>query len=126
MAIDLKASPFFLDDDQIKWVEDTLASMSEEEKLHQLFCLVLYDDNEEYCRYLSEKIRPGGFMNRVMSAEQCVTAIERMQRNSRIPLLVSANLETGGNGMIKEGTALGKPMQVAATGDSEFGRGLRL
>lgn len=124
MSIDLRGNPFFLNDSQIRWVEDTLKSMTEEEKLHQLFCLVLYDDNEEYCSYLSEKIRPGGFMNRVMSAEQCVTAIERMQRNSKIPLLVSANLETGGNGMIKEGTALGKPMQVAATGDAEFGRRL--
>ena len=101
MAIDLRAKPFYLGDEQIKWVDETLASMTDEDKLHQLFCLVLYDDNEEYCRYLGEKIRPGGFMNRVMSAEQCVSSVERMQKYSKIPLLVAANLETGGNGIVK-------------------------
>lgn len=124
MAIDLRAKPFYLDDAQIKWVNDTLASMSEEEKLHQLFCLVLYDDNEEYCRYLAEKVRPGGFMNRVMTPAQCVSAVEKMQKHARIPMLVAANLETGGNGMVKGGTALGKPMQVAAAFDAEYGRRL--
>ncbi len=119
MSIDLRANPFFLDDGQIKWVNDTLASMTDEEKLRQLFCLVLYNDDEEYCKYLGEKIRPGGFMNRVMSAAECVSAVSRMQKYSRIPLLVAANLETGGNGVVKEGTMLGKPMQVAATGDAE-------
>jgi len=124
MSIDLRANPFFLDDTQIKWVEDTLASMTDEDKLHQLFCLVLYNDDEEYCRYLGEKIRPGGFMNRAMSARECVSAVSRMQKYSRIPLLVAANLETGGNGIVKEGTMLGKPMQVAATGDAEHARRL--
>ncbi len=124
MAIDLRAKPFYLGESQIKWVEDTLASMTDEDKLHQLFCLVLYDDNEEYCKYLGEKIRPGGFMNRVMSAEQCVSSVEKMQKYSRIPLLVAANLETGGNGIVKGGTSLGKPMQVAAAYDTEYGRRL--
>lgn len=124
MSVDLRANPFFLDDEQIKWVNDTLASMTDEEKLHQLFCLVLYNDDEEYCRYLGEKIRPGGFMNRVMSASECASATARMQKYSRIPLLVAANLETGGNGVIKEGTMLGKPMQVAATADAEQARRL--
>ena len=124
MSIDLRANPFFLDDKQIKWVQDTLSSMSDEDKIRQLFCLVLYNDDEEYCRYLGEKIRPGGFMNRVMSTEQCINAVARMQRYSRIPLLVAANLETGGNGVVKEGTMFAKPMQVAATDDVESARRL--
>ncbi len=124
MSIDLRSNPFFLDDAQIKWVEDTLSFMSDEDKIRQLFCLVLYNDDEEYCRYLGEKIRPGGFMNRVMSAEQCMSAVSRMQKYSQIPLLVAANLETGGNGIVKEGTMLAKPMQVAATGDVEQARRL--
>ncbi|MBQ7974926.1 MAG: glycoside hydrolase family 3 protein, partial [Clostridia bacterium] len=43
---------------------------------------------------------------------------------SKIPLLVAANLEAGGNGIVKEGTPFGKPMQVAATADVEFARRL--
>jgi beta-N-acetylhexosaminidase len=124
MSVNLRAKPFFLDDAKIKWVEDTLGSMSDEEKIHQLFCLVLYNDDEEYCRYLSEKIRPGAFMNRVMSAEQCVNSVALMQKYSRIPLLVAANLEVGGSGIVKEGTTLARPMQVAATGDTESARRL--
>ena len=124
MSIDLRANPFFLNDEQISWVNDTLSSMTTEEKIHHLFCLVLYNDDEETCRYLGEKIRPGGFMNRVMPAEQCANAIARMQGYSKIPLLVAANLEAGGNGIIKEGTPLGKPMQIAATADTEFARRL--
>ena len=98
--------------------------MTEEEKIHQLFCLVLYRDDEVYCRYLAEQIKPGGFMCRSMPLEQCVSAIERMQANSHIPLLVAANLENGGNGIVKEGTNFAKPLQIAATADSENARRL--
>ena len=124
MSIDLRGNPFFLNNDQISWVKDTLSSMTTEEKIHHLFCLVLYNDDEETCRYLGEKIRPGGFMNRVMPAAQCASAVARMQGYSRIPLLVAANLEAGGNGIVKEGTTLGKPMQIAATADPEYARRL--
>ncbi len=124
MRIDLRAKPFDLNDEQIAWVEQTLASMSEDDKLRHLFCLVTYDDNEEYCRYLGEEIRPGGFMGRPMKAEQCISAVARMQKYSKIPLLVSANLETGGNGFAKDGTAFAKPMQVGATADVEQARRL--
>ena len=80
MSIDLKAKPLYLKEEQIAWVKETLASMSTEEKLHHLFCLVLYNDEEDYCRYLGEKIKPGGFMCRVMSTGQCVKAVEYMYK----------------------------------------------
>ena len=35
--VDLRKKPFELDDGQLKWVEDTIASMSLEEKIGQLF-----------------------------------------------------------------------------------------
>ena len=37
--IDLKANPFYLDDKDIAWVERTLASLTEEEKIGQIFCV---------------------------------------------------------------------------------------
>ncbi len=117
MDINLKAKPFYLEDDDILWVKNTLASMTEDDKLRHLFCLVLYNDSEEYCNYLAKEIRPGGFMNRVMPVDQCINAISRMQSLSKIPMLVAANLESGGSGIIKEGTNLGRQMQIAATDD---------
>ncbi|MBQ8431556.1 MAG: glycoside hydrolase family 3 protein [Clostridia bacterium] len=124
MRVNLRAKPFDLNDEQVAWVEETLAGMSEDDKLRHLFCLVTYDDNEEYCRYLGEEIRPGGFMGRPMKAEQCISAVARMQKYSKIPLLVSANLEAGGNGFAKNGTAFAKPMQIGATADVEQARRL--
>lgn len=124
MHPDLRAKPFFLNEEQIRWVEETKASMTTEEKLHQLFCLVAYNDEEEFCRYIGETVRPGGFMGRAMSGESCINAISRMQKYAKIPMLVAANFESGGSGLIKEGTTLGKEMQVAATGDTETARRL--
>ena len=38
MSVDLTVPPFCLDEEQQKWVTDTLASMTQEEKVGQLFC----------------------------------------------------------------------------------------
>ena len=124
MAIKLKAAPFFLNDEQIAWVNGTLEKMSDRDKLRQLFCLVVYNDDESYCRYISEEIRPGGVMGRTMPRDVCVNAVSTLQKYSDIPLLIAANLEAGGNGIVSGGTAVCRPMQAAATGDCEFARRL--
>ena len=122
--INLKEKPFYLDDEGISWVNDTLAGMTEDDKIRQLFCLITYNDSEDYCRYIAETVRPGGFMSRVMPLEECISAVEKMQKYSSIPMLVSANFEAGGNGMISDGTILGRPLEVAATDDDEQARRL--
>ena len=124
MAIELKAPPFCLNDEQIAWVYDTLAQMTENDKIRQLFCLVVYNEDESYCKYIGETIRPGGVMGRVMAPESCVKAVSALQKYSKIPLLIAANLEGGGNGVVKGGTAVCRPMQAAATGDREYARRL--
>lgn len=35
--MNLRKKPFYLNDEEIKWVEDTLASLSTKQKLGQLF-----------------------------------------------------------------------------------------
>lgn len=122
--MNLREKPFNLNDSDIEWVEKTLSSMSVDDKIRQLFCLVTYTDDEEYCRYIGQTVRPGGFMSRTMPAEACISAVNKMQKYSKIPLLVAANFEAGGNGMIIGGTMLGKPMEVAATDDPEQARRL--
>ena len=44
--IDLKANPFYLDDEDIAWVASTLASLTEEEKIGQIFCLLQREDGD--------------------------------------------------------------------------------
>ncbi len=116
---DLKAKPFYLTDEDIQWVEKTLEGMTEDEKICQLFCLVAYSDNEDL-KNLVTKYQPGGLMCRPMPAEQAINSVRTLQENSRIPMLISANLEKGGNGIVQEGTFIGAPMQVAATDDDEM------
>ena len=46
--LDLGSKPFYLDEEAERWVISTRLSMSEEDKLRQLFCLITYNDDDEY------------------------------------------------------------------------------
>ena len=59
-------------------------------------------------------------MYRPMPVEGAVQATNMFQQNSRIPLLIAANLEKGGNGIVTEGTLMGSPMEVAATDSADM------
>ena len=47
MAINLKTKPFYLSDEDIKWVEDTLANLTLDEKIGQVFVDMLWNNTEE-------------------------------------------------------------------------------
>lgn len=113
----LRQKPFYLKDEAIRWVEDTLADLTVEEKIGQLFCLIGYTSDEEFLKNLAANVKIGGLMCRPMEAEEAVKTVGILQDNSRIPMLVAANLESGGTGIVREGTKLGSQMQVAATSD---------
>ena len=117
--INLKANPFFLSDDDIRWVEETKAAMTTEEKLQQLFFPIGYSANEGYLQYELLNRHPGGVMFRSGGTEELFGAHTYLQEHTKIPLFLAANLEAGGDGIVAEGTAFGKQMQVAATGDPE-------
>lgn len=51
MSVDLKAKPFCLNNSQIRWVQNTLFSMSEDEKIGQLFLPIAFSSDENYLRY---------------------------------------------------------------------------
>lgn len=121
--IKLKENPFFLSDEQIEYVNKTLNSMSPEEKLGQLFCLISYSDNEEELEKVLS-IKPGGLMCRPMSMEDTVRTVKKLQGSTDIPMLIAANLEKGGNGICEEGTFLGTQMEVAATGELRMAKKL--
>ncbi len=123
--MDLTKKPFYLGETDIKWVEETLKGMSAEEKIKQLFFLIAYSADDEYLKGLaSESI--GGFMCRPMPAEETIKTNAYMQQNSKIPLLIAANLEAGGNGAVVGGTKIGRQMQVGATADVEMAEKLAI
>ncbi len=113
--INLKANPFFLDDEKIKWVEDTLASMDLEEKVGQMFCPIGGNTEEGFLKSFIEEFHPGAMLYRPMPAAEVQRTHGFLQKTSRIPLLFGANLESGGNGICADGTYFSRPMGVAAT-----------
>ncbi len=119
IGMDLKGNPFFLDDEQIQWVDSTKNGMSTVEKIGQLFFLLGSTTEEKELKSLLQNIKPGGFMFRSTSIKRLSSAYKVLQKNSLIPLLLAANLETGGNGLVAEGTRFGSQMLCAATGNVE-------
>lgn len=115
--INLKENPFYLSDEDIKWVELTKDSMTLDEKLEQLFFPIGYSSNENYLQYEILNHHPGGVMFRTGHKDEIYKAYSYLQNHTKIPMFLSANLEAGGDGLISEGTAFGKQMQIAATND---------
>ncbi len=119
-----KDNPFYLRDEDIQWVKDTLASMTQDEKTGQLFFLIAYEPDKEYIEKLTKKIHAGGVMCRVMALDKVTETVKLLQTGSKIPMLIAANLEAGGNGICSDGTKVGSQMMVAATGDKSYAASL--
>lgn len=119
-----KENPFYLRSEDINWVRNTLQSMTQEEKLGQLFFLIAYEPDKEYIAKLTDNIRAGGVMCRVMALDKITETVTLLQSNSKIPMLIAANLEAGGNGICSDGTKVGSQMMVAATGDKKYAASL--
>lgn len=118
--ISLKDKPFYLSDEDIKWVEKTLETMGLNDKIGQLFCPVGSTEDEEQLKEFLKDFKPGGMMYRPSKGENIRSTHKILQDNSKIPLLLSANLEAGGNGIAIDGTEFGKQMQVAATDEEDM------
>ena len=80
--VDLRAKPFYLNEQEIRWVEDTIASMSLDEKLSQLFVLLkgIPGADEGMIRGLMESVRPGGCAGRARRPRAA------LRRGGEIPL----------------------------------------
>ncbi|MCD8018873.1 MAG: glycosyl hydrolase family 3 [Clostridiales bacterium] len=116
----LSERPFYLNEAQIRWVEETAENLTEEQKIGQLFCVL----GDEYAladlQEMIEKDQIGGILYRPAPAEQIREKYRALDAVAKIPLLKAANLEEGGAGGISDGTLFGWPMLVAATDDDEM------
>jgi len=117
--VNLKANPFFLDDEGIQWVNETLASMTLEEKAGQVFAPLGMGDSEEMLRGMICGLGVGGIMYRPGPKAVIQETHRKIQSMAKIPLLLAANTEAGGSGLSFEGTGFGCQLAVAATGDPE-------
>ncbi len=118
----IRKHPFNLDDSQAKWVEETFNDLTLDEKIGQLFLLVSGMDPKENPSETIKKFSPGGFMYRPLPKDKIIQAHKLIHEESKVPPFLAANTEAGGDGLIAdEGTKVGSNMQVAATGDSDYG-----
>jgi beta-N-acetylhexosaminidase len=117
--INLKAKPFYLNSEQINTVEKMLRSMTDEEKAAQLICPCVPADNAVIAQEMTSCREYGAVMLRAGDAKKIQSCINAVQKNAKIPYLISGNLEDGGSGMITGGTYMGRQMLLAATGDNE-------
>jgi len=122
--IDLKARPYCLSDEDIKWVEDTIAAMTAEEKVGQLFFQLTAGMDEAYLKDLVGRYHLGGCRYNNMPAAAVRMQNTILQSNSKIPLFIACNTEAGGNGSCSDGTYIGSGIKVGATGNVEYARAL--
>jgi beta-N-acetylhexosaminidase len=92
----LRKKPFYLDDAAIAWVESTLLSLSVEEKVRQLFVQISIGDSIEVIDQIMGG-QPGG-IHRFAGAniKETWAATRRALELSKVPLLVTGDLEGGG------------------------------
>ena len=118
--IDLRAKPFYLDDESVKWVEDTLNGMTLMEKVGQVFAEILWDKPGYTAEQLFEYIQPGTVMLRPHTAAAARKNVLKIREIEKYPTIVSMNLECGGNGGaggLTDATYIASPLGAAATDD---------
>ena len=118
----LKDKPFRLNDDQIRWVQDTLTNLTTEQKAGQLFCVLGDANSPEGLLDLVQNHNIGGVLFRPNPQKEVAEKYASLDQYARVPLLKAANLEEGGAGVITDGTYFGSELQVAAADDPDCTR----
>ena len=114
-----------------KWADKQLKKMSLDEKIGQLVHIginarFMNQDSSEFIR-LKRQItenKIGGIVVFVGGVYETVHLVNRMQEAAKIPLLISADFETGVGMRFYEAENLPWNMAIAATGNPEFARRL--
>ncbi len=114
---DYTKKPFYLDENDLAWVETTWKSMTTDEKLNQVFVDMLWNNSEKEVAESVKKYNVGGFRYNNQSPEKTWAQNAAIQNNGKIPALIAANIEAGGNGAVSGGTKIGEGIAIAATGN---------
>ena len=128
--------PVRLDRDGEKWAEKTLRKMSLEEKVGQLFMIwtraqFLNSNSPEYVQLRDTLNRyhvgsfamtvryepPFLYRNQPLEAAQL---LNRLQRDSKLPLLIAADFELGVSNRLLGTTAFPNAMAIGATGRADY------
>jgi len=122
--VDLKAKPYNLSDEDVKWVKETIASLSDEEKVGQLFFQLTQSKDEEYIKDLVETYHLGGYRYNPASPMDIQEQNRYIQKYTKVPAFIACNTEAGGDGACPGGTHIGTGVKIGATRKLEYARAL--
>ena len=122
--VDLRAKPYYLNDEDIAWVENTIASMTDEEKVGQLFWQLTAGNSEEYLKELMEKYHLGGCRYNGMPGQMVLNQNRILQKYAKIPIFIACNPEQGGNGVCPDGTFVSSQVKIGATRKPEYAQAM--
>lgn len=116
-------------DKAVKWADKQLKKMSLDEKLGQLIHIginaqFLSQDSNEYKELMRQVVEDkiGGVTVFVGGVYETVHLVNRMQENAKIPLLISADFETGVGMRFADTVNFPWNMAISATGNTDFAR----
>lgn len=118
--VDIKAKPFYLTDEDCKWVEDTIAGMTVDEKIGQLFFNMGSSREEEYLKMTVRDYHIGGIRYNPATADEVYEQNRILQESSKIPLIIACNTESGGDGACVDGTPIGGQTKIGATRNADY------
>lgn len=125
--VDIRKSPFLLNDEQAEWVYKTLEHMTLEEKIGQMFILLKAEPGVDPSKIKNtlHQFHQGGLRWQGGDKETVYLQNTTYQKLSKIPLLIAANCDEGGNGCLPaEGTFVATAAQAAAVKDDGIAYGM--
>lgn len=122
--VNLKAIPYCLCDEDIAWVESTIASMTKEEKVGQLFWQLTAGNSEEYLSELVTKYHLGGCRYNGMPGQMVLNQNRILQKHAKVPVFIACNPEKGGDGVCVDGTPVATQIKIGATGKTEYAQAM--
>ena len=118
--VNLRAKPYYLNDEDIEWVRKTIEEMTDEEKVGQLFFQLTAGNSEEYLKELMEKYHLGGCRYNNMPAKMVQAQNRTLQKYAKVPLIIACNTENGGAGAASDGTFIASGIKIGATRNNEY------
>lgn len=120
--VNLKEKPYYLSDEDIAWVNNTIKNMTDEEKVGQLFWQLTAGNSEEYLKELMEKYHLGGCRYNGMPGQMVLNQNRILQKYAKVPVFIACNPEQGGNGVCTDGTFVSSQVKIGATGKTEYAK----
>lgn len=115
----LSSAPFTLTSGKISWVSEKMESMSEDEKIGQLFCCELEDHDEAAFEKCIQRFHVGAIMNLPGTFRDISELNRAVQKESTIPVLIGGNLEEGAD-VIHEASNIADNLEIGATGNVDL------